>query len=299
MKIIYLVKNNESVETMKGKKLPHHFIKMKRKGEKITMVTAYTYNQARIVDEAGIDGILVGDSLGMVVLGYGSTIPVTMSEVRHHLRAVVNARVSALVVADMPFLTYEISKEEAVKNAGILMKEGADAVKLEGGSEIFDVVEALVRAGIPVMGHVGLNPQKYLVLGGYKLRGKKAEDGLKVVKDAKALEEAGAFSVVIENTTTEVASEVTRRLNIPTICIGAGPECDGQILVLHDLLGINPNPPYFARKYLDANTLFINALKTYVRDVKESRFPSELESRGMDPGELEKFRKLLNSQGKL
>ncbi|MCD6323907.1 MAG: 3-methyl-2-oxobutanoate hydroxymethyltransferase [Desulfurococcales archaeon] len=282
---------------MKGKILPHHFLKMKKRGEKIVMVTAYTFYQARVADDAGVDGILVGDSLGMVIMGYGSTLPVTLEDVRHHLRAVVNAGVNALIVADMPFMTYEVSKAEAVRNAGVLMKEGADAVKLEGGSEVADIVEALVKAGIPVMGHVGLNPQKYLVLGGYKLRGRKAEDGLKVLEDAKSLQDAGAFSVVIENTVSEVAAEVTGSLSIPTICIGAGPHCDGQILVIHDVLGLNPNIPYFARKYLDAYTLFVEALKAYANNVRTSSFPGGDEFKHMQPEELVRFKKLLNSEG--
>ncbi len=278
---------------MSDKILPHHFIKMKRKGEKIVMVTAYTYYQAKVVDEAGIDGILVGDSLGMVVLGYSSTLPVTMDDIMHHLKAVVNASPRALVVADMPFLSYEVSREEAVRNAGKLLKAGADAVKVEGGEEILDKVEAMVKAGIPVMGHVGLNPQRYLVLGGYKLRGKKAEDAVEVIEAAKALEDVGAFSVVIENTVAEVAAQVTKELRIPTICIGAGPDCDGQILVIHDVLGLNPTPPPFARKYADLYNVMINALRRYAEDVRKGAFPAEGEYWSMSKEELSKLREKL------
>jgi len=284
-----------------GKILPHHFIKMKRKGIKIVMVTAYTYYQARVADEAGVDGLLVGDSLGMVIMGYRSTLPVSMEEVLHHLKAVVNAGPRALIVADMPFLSYEVSREEAVRNAGVMLKAGADAVKLEGGLEVVDRVEALVKAGIPVMGHVGLNPQRYLVVGGYKLRGKRAEDAASIIEAAKALEDAGAFSVVIENTAREVAAEVTKALKIPTICIGAGPDCDGQILVIHDVLGINPEPPPFARKYADLYNIMKDALGRYASDVRSGRFPSEGEFWSMSEGELRKLRQILrvsNSEAK-
>ncbi len=278
-----------------GKVLPHHFIKMKRRGVKIVMVTAYTYYQAKVAGDAGVDGILVGDSLGMVVMGYKSTLPVSVSEVLHHLKAVVNAEPRALIVADMPFMSYEASREEAIRNAGAMLKAGADAVKLEGGIEVVDKVEALVKAGIPVMGHIGLNPQRYLVLGGYKLMGRKAEDALSIIEAAKALEDAGAFSVVIENTAREAAAEVTKALRIPTICIGAGPDCDGQILVIHDVLGINPNPPPFARKYADLYGIMRDALSRYAEDVRSGKFPSEGEFWGMSEEELRKLRRMLSS----
>lgn len=261
---------------MKDKKvMPHHFIKMKKEGKKIVMITAYTYYQALIADEAGVDGILVGDSLGMVIMGYESTLPVTMKELVHHLRAVVNAKPRALIVADMPFLSYEISRSEAVRNAGKMIKLGADAVKIEGGIEVVDKVEAMVKAGIPVMGHIGLNPQRYLQLGGYKLRGKKVDDALKIIEDAKALEEAGVFSIVIEFTVADVAKKVTELISVPTICIGSGPFCDGQILVFHDVLGLNPNPPPFAKAYINGFKLFSEAIKRYINEVKEGIFPSE------------------------
>ncbi len=280
-----------------GKVFPRDFIKMKKEGRKIVMVTAYTFFQARVADEAGVDGILVGDSLGMVIMGYSSTLPVSMEEVMHSVRAVVNAHPRALVVADMPFLSYEVSREEAVRNAGRFLKLGADAVKIEGGVEVVDKVEAMVKAGIPVMGHVGLNPQRYLVLGGYRLRGKKAEDALSVIEDAKALEDAGVFSVVIENTASEVSEEVTRRLSVPTICIGAGPLCDGQILVFHDLVGLNREPPPFARKYVDGYGTFLGAVRRYVEDVRSGEFPSKDEYQGMKPSELDRFKRLLKESG--
>jgi len=278
------------------KVLPLDFLKFKARGRKIAMVTAYTYYQARIADEAGIDGILVGDSLGMVIMGYSSTLPVTMDEIKHHLKAVVNASPTALVVADMPFLSYEVSKEEAVRNAGELLKIGADAVKIEGGLEVVDVVNAMVKAGIPVMGHVGLNPQRYLLLGGYKLRGKKALDAVQIVSSARALEEAGAFSIVIENTTAEVSAEITKTLKIPTICIGAGSECDGQILVFHDVTGLNPKPPYFVRRYGNAYESLIDSLSKFAHDVRNGLFPSAGEYKTMKEDEFKAFKELLRKK---
>lgn len=267
---------------------PRHFVKAKREKRKLVMITAYDYIQASIADEAGVDGILVGDSLGMVVMGYRSTVPVTLDMVRHHLMAVLNARPRALVVADMPFLSYEVSREEAVRNAGKMIKLGADAVKVEGGVEIVDKIEAMTKIGIPVMGHIGLNPQRYLIHG-LRLRGSTAEDAEKIVEDARALEEAGVFSVVIEFTVSEVASEITRILRVPTICIGSGPDCDGQILVFHDVVGLTPSPPPFARKYVDARKMFLEAVSRYVSDVRQGLFPSDKESFRMDPGELSKY----------
>ena len=280
-------------EEKEGKILPYHFIKMKKQGKRIVMVTAYDYFQARIADEVGVDGILVGDSLGMVVMGYKSTLSVTIDEIAHHTRAVLNANPRALVVADMPFMSYEISKEEALRNAGKLIKLGAGAVKLEGGVEIADTVKALVNAGIPVMGHIGLNPQRHLVLGGYKLRGKCAEDAVKILDDAKALEEAGAFAVIIEFTAAEVAAEITKRLRIPTICIGSGPYCDGQILVFHDIVGLNPEPPPFVKKYAQAYELLMDALSAFKVEVENGVFPDEGRFYRMKEGELEKFRELI------
>ena len=279
-----------------GKVLPLDFLKNKAKGRKIVMVTAYTFYQARIADEANVDGILVGDSLGMVIMGYPSTLQVTMDEVKHHVRSVINASPTALVVADMPFLSYEVSKLQAVKNAGEFLRIGADAVKIEGGLEVVDKVEAMVKAGIPVMGHIGLNPQRYLVIGGYKVRGKKALDAVQILESAKALQEAGAFSIVIENTTAEVSASVSRALKIPTICIGAGPECDGQILVFHDVTGLNPNPPYFARKYANAYEVLVNSLSKFVNDVRGGLFPTVSEYKTMKEDELKAFKELIRKR---
>jgi 3-methyl-2-oxobutanoate hydroxymethyltransferase len=274
---------------------PADFVKAKKRGHRIVMVTAYDYYQARMADEAGVDGILVGDSLGMVVMGFSSTIPVTVGMIAHHLRAVLNARPRCLVVADMPFMSYEISREEAVRNAGKLIKMGADAVKVEGLGEVVDKVEAMVRSGIPVMGHVGLNPQRSLVTG-LRVRGKKAEEAIEIIEASKALEEAGAFSIVIEYTASEIAEEITRRLSIPTICIGSGPKCDGQILVFHDLVGLNPSPPPFAKQYLRAYQLMLEALTLYVKEVRERLFPGREMYWSMDPEELEKLKKALDKR---
>lgn len=274
---------------------PADFVKAKKRGHRIVMVTAYDYYQARMADEAGVDGILVGDSLGMVVMGFSSTIPVTVGMIAHHLRAVLNARPRCLVVADMPFMSYEISREEAVRNAGKLIKMGADAVKVEGLGEVVDKVEAMVRSGIPVMGHVGLNPQRSLVTG-LRMRGKKAEEAIEIIEASKALEEAGVFSIVIEYTASEVAEEITRRLSIPTICIGSGPKCDGQILVFHDLVGLNPSPPPFAKQYLRVYQLMLEALTLYVKEVREGLFPGREMYWSMDPHELEKLKKALDER---
>lgn len=280
---------------MSSKIYPHDFIKKKKLGERIVMITAYSYYDALLADKAGIDGLLVGDSLGMVIMGYPSTLPVTLDEVKHHLKAVVNARPKALVVADMPFLSYEVSKNDAIRNAGELIKIGADAVKIEGGLEVSEIVEALTRVGIPVMGHIGLNPQRYLMLGGYKLRGKNVEDALNIIESAKALQDAGVFSIVIEYTTWQVAAEVTRATRVPTICIGAGAECDGQILVIHDLLGINPTPPPFVRKYADLYNEILTALSKYAEDVKKGVFPGPNEFWGMSEDELKRFKERLET----
>ncbi|RLG79259.1 MAG: 3-methyl-2-oxobutanoate hydroxymethyltransferase [Thermoprotei archaeon] len=271
--------------------MPTDLIKMKKRGEKIVMITAYDYPTARLVDEADVDAILVGDSLGMVVLGYDSTLPVTMDEMLHHVRAVARAKPRALVIGDMPFLSYEVSRSEAVYNAGLMIKAGAEAVKVEGGIEIIDKVEAMVEAGIPVMGHVGLTPQRMLKIGGYKLMGKKVEIAEKIIEDAKALEDAGAFAVVIEFTVAEVAKIITEKLSIPTICIGSGPWCDGQVLVIHDILGLTLSPPPFAKKYVDLSKIILDAVKQYANEVRTGVFPSEEHTMHMSK---EEYKELLN-----
>ncbi|MEL9999895.1 MAG: 3-methyl-2-oxobutanoate hydroxymethyltransferase [Desulfurococcaceae archaeon] len=256
-----------------SKKTVREILKMKGR-EKIAMITAYDYITARLADAAGVDVLLVGDSAGMVVHGFDSTLPVTMEMMLLHVSSVARAKPRALVVGDMPFLSYEVSAEDAVKNAGLMIKAGAEAVKIEGGAEMADVVKALIRAGIPVMGHIGLNPQRALLVGGYRKHGISEAEREKIIEDAKELEKAGAFSLVIEYTAADVVEEVTRELSIPTICIGSGPYCDGQVLVLHDVLGLYENIPPFAKKYADLRSIIIDAIKKYVEDVKSAAFPS-------------------------
>lgn len=271
-------------------------VRAKQRGEKIVMVTAYDYPSARIVDEAGVDAILVGDSVGMVVHGLESTLQVTMDMMLLHVAAVARAKPRALVVGDMPFMSYEASINEAVHNAGKMLAMGADAVKLEGGQEYSDVVKALTRTGIPVMGHIGLTPQKHKLLGGYRLAGKTAEEAKKIIQDAEALEEAGAFAIVIEFTAHEVARKITQRLSIPTICIGSGPYCDGQVLVLHDLIGLSLSPPPFAKKYLDTAKMIREAVTRYANEVRQGAFPSAGMYWGMKKGELDRLEQMLEEK---
>jgi 3-methyl-2-oxobutanoate hydroxymethyltransferase len=249
---------------------------MKRDGIPISMVTAYDYPSARLAEEAGVDAILVGDSLGNVVLGYDTTLPVTLDDMIHHARAVRRGAPDTFIVVDLPFLTYRLGPESTLRNAGRLMQEtGAQAVKMEGGADIAREVAALTAAGIPVMGHIGLLPQSIHKVGGYKVQGKLEADIRRLVEDAKALEEAGAFAVVLELVTDEAAEAVTKSLGIPTIGIGAGAGCDGQVLVFHDM--IQYASPYrskkFVKTYADVGTAIREAIAAYVRDVKERSFP--------------------------
>ncbi len=266
----------------------------KKKGvEPIAMITAYDTPTARIADEAGVDIILVGDSLGMVVLGLESTLSVKMDDMIRHTEAVARAKPSALVVGDMPFMSYETDIKEALHNAGRFLSAGADAVKIEGGSEYSDVIKAMKRAGIPVMAHVGLTPQKHKLLGGYRLMGKTASEAFEIIKDAEEVAEAGAFSIVIEFTAWQVAKEVTRRVHVPTICIGSGPYCDGQVLVIHDILGLSPSIPPFVRKYVDLSEIIKEAVSRYVTDVKKGQLLAENMYWSMKKGEYEKLREIL------
>jgi len=250
--------------------------KMKRVGEKIAALTAYDYPTARLADEAGADVVLVGDSLGMVVLGYDNTLRVTMADMLHHAAAVTRARPSALVVGDMPFMSFQEGKHQAVRNAGRFVQEaGVDAVKLEGGRGFAETVERIVRASIPVMGHVGLTPQSILEFGGYRIQGKSPEDADRLLEDAKALEAAGCFSVVLEGIPWRVAQRITQELTIPTIGIGAGPHCDGQVLVMHDVLGMFPKyAPKFVKRYAEVGDVMRDAFARYVKEVKEGAFPT-------------------------
>jgi len=261
---------------------------MKRRGERIAMITAYDYPSARLVEEAGADIILVGDTLGMVVLGYDTTLPVTMEEMLHHTRAVVRGTQRALVVGDMPFMSYQTGPEEALRNAGRFLKEGgANAVKLEGGMTVAESVKRIVDAGIPVMGHIGLTPQSVNQFGGFKLQGKTPAAAVKLMHDAQALEQAGAFAIVLETIPAPLAELITRRVSIPTIGIGAGPACDGQVQVYHDLLGLfDAFVPKHARRYADLGTMIRDAVAAYVRDVREGAFPTDKESFRMDEAAL-------------
>jgi 3-methyl-2-oxobutanoate hydroxymethyltransferase len=253
-----------------------HLLKMKKKAEKIVVLTAYDYPTAALVDEAGVDVVLVGDSLGMVVLGHDTTIPVTLDDMIHHTKAVVRGTKRALVVTDMPFLTYQSGAADALRNAGRLLQEGgAVAVKLEGGEEVCPQVHALVEAGIPVMGHVGLTPQHINVFGGYKLQGREEASARKLVSDAKALEHAGAFSVVLECIPEDVAATITGAIGIPTIGIGAGIHCDGQVLVLHDMLGIAGKVrPRFVKQYAQLGEAIRKAAEQFAEEVRQEKFPT-------------------------
>jgi len=257
--------------------------RMKEEGVPIAMLTAYDYSLARMVDEAGIDMILVGDSLGNVVLGYDSTIPVTMEDMLHHVKAVCRGVSRALVVADMPFMSYQVSAEDALRNAGRFLKEtGARAVKLEGGREVAQTVRRIVDAGIPVMGHIGLTPQSVHQLGGYRVQGRDEETAKKLVEDARILEEAGVFSLVLECVPAPLARFITQEVNVATIGIGAGPHCDGQVLVLHDMLGMYPRPsPRFVKKYASLHEQIAAALAAYREEVRERTFPGPEHSFGM------------------
>ncbi|MCD6363792.1 MAG: 3-methyl-2-oxobutanoate hydroxymethyltransferase [Synergistetes bacterium] len=248
----------------------------KKKGEKIVMITSYDYPMTQIVNEADIDIILVGDSLGMVVQGLESTVPVTMDEIVYHCRCVMRANKHAFVVGDMPFLSYEVSIEEAVRNAGRIMKEGGvDAVKLEGGVRMADRVEAIVRAGIPVMGHIGLTPQSVSLLGGFKVQGKSIDSARNIIEDAIALEQAGVFSIILECVPSGLAEIITRKVSVPTIGIGAGPHCDGQVLVLHDMLGLFKRfKPRFVKTYIELYDIILKALEEYRDEVKSGGFPT-------------------------
>lgn len=247
---------------------------------KITCLTAYDYPTARLLDEAGVDILLVGDSLGMVVLGYDSTLPVTLDEMLHHVRAVRRGTSRALVVADMPYGSFHVSLDESVRNAVRLVKEGgAEAVKVEGGERRIELIARLVEAEIPVMGHVGLTPQSLNALGGFRVQGKTADAARQVARDARAVEAAGAFAVVLESMPRELAASITAKLRIPTIGIGAGPDCDGQVLVFHDLVGLTmDHTPKFARRHANLAAEISRAVTEYCDDVRSGRFPSDAES---------------------
>ncbi len=269
-------------------------VNMKKEGKKISMITAYSYPQALVVDEAGIDIILVGDSLGMVELGYNGTTPVTMDEMYNHIKPVMRAVKRAHVVGDMPFMSYNISKEQAITNAGILFKDGAcDSIKLEGGQEMAETVAAIVRAGIPTFGHIGLTPQTAGMLGGFKVQGKSLDAAKKVIDDAIALDEAGAFALILEAIPRQLAKIITEKVKCITIGIGGGIDCDGQVLVLHDILGLFKRfTPKFVKVYADAYGFQIKAVKEFIDEVQTGKFPADEHTFTMKEDNVVELRKI-------
>jgi 3-methyl-2-oxobutanoate hydroxymethyltransferase len=263
----------------------------KKGKEKISVLTAYEYSTAKICDSAGIDILLVGDSAAMVVLGYSNTVPVGMQEMIIFCGAVARGTKRAIVVGDMPFGSYQIGPSAAVENAIQMIKAGCDAVKLEGGLEIVDTIRAIIDAGIPVMGHIGLRPQTSALWEGYKLQGRTKEGANKLIEDAIKLEKAGVFSIVLEMVTSEVGDAITRRVSVPTIGIGSGPNCDGQVLVLHDMLGIYQDiRPKFVKRYSELNKEIFDAVSSYNHEVKTGMFPEESNTFHMDARELDKWK---------
>ncbi|UCG54944.1 MAG: 3-methyl-2-oxobutanoate hydroxymethyltransferase [Dehalococcoidia bacterium] len=271
----------------------NHIKEMKQQGEKIAMLTAYDYITAKVIDKVGIPLILVGDSLGNVVLGYESTIPVTMEDMLHHTKAVVRGTKTALIIGDLPFMTYQISTENTLYNAARLIQEGgAQAVKLEGGVNIADKVKKIVECGIPVMGHIGLTPQSINQLGGFKVQGQNREAAQKLLDDARALDTAGAFAVVLETLPSPLAALISRSINIPTIGIGAGAGCDGQVQVVSDILGLFTDfVPKHTRQYTRIANIMSTAITEYYNDVKNGSFPTEAQSFSMDESIIAKLKK--------
>jgi len=269
----------------------YDIIKKKKDGQKISAITSYDYTLGSLCDKSGIDILLVGDSAGMVMLGYENTIPVTMDQMCMFTEAVSRSRKNALLVADLPFMSYQVSIEDAIKNSGMLIKSGADAVKLEGGSPMIETISAIVDVGIPVMGHIGLQPQTTMLSQGYKVQGKTKDTAMKLIEDAKEIEEAGAFSIVLEMVSHEVAQIISETVSIPTIGIGSGVGCDGQILVVQDLLGMFEKiKPKFAKRYLNLNEDIVKAIENYKKDIESGTFPAEENWFSMDNDELSKLR---------
>lgn len=272
-------------------KTPRDIIAKKAAGKKISVVTAYDYSLALLCDRASVDILLVGDSAGMVVLGYDNTIPVTMTQMQIFTEAVSRARENALVVGDMPFMSYQANVSDAIKNAGKLIKSGADAVKLEGGIEMADTVRAIVETGIPVMGHIGLQPQTTMLSQGYRVQGKTRETAKKLIESAKALEEAGVFSITLEMVTSEIAKIISESVSVPTIGIGSGKNCDGQVLVIHDMIGMYDKlKPKFVKRYLSLSKEITKAVSLYKKDVESGRFPAKENSFFMEKSELDALR---------
>jgi 3-methyl-2-oxobutanoate hydroxymethyltransferase len=279
---------NPEFTNLPTKKTIRLFRKKKLEGEPITMLTGYDYPTALALDKSGIDAILVGDSLGMVVLGYENTLPLNMEEMLHHCRAVARGARSALLIGDMPFMSYQISVEEGVRNAGRFLKEGfVDAVKLEGGRDRLKTIDAITSAGIPVMGHLGLTPQSVHALGGYHVQGKTAQSAKRLLEDALSLEETGCFSIVLESVPAQLAELISQRLTIPTIGIGAGAGCDGQVLVVHDMLGFFDRfTPKFVKQYANLQEIMQKAFREYIADVSSGKFPSDEQSVNMSDKEF-------------
>ena len=267
--------------------------RMKRNGEKIPMITAYDYTSAQLVEQAGVPLILVGDSLGQVVLGYDSTVPVTMDEMVHHIKTVVRGTQRAHVVGDLPFLSYHADVPEAIRNAGRLLKEGgAQSVKLEGGRTQAQTVTRIVESGIPVMGHIGLTPQAVNQLGGYRVQGRSLKDAVRLMEDARALEEAGAYAIVLECVPAQLAQMIAERVGVPTIGIGAGAGCDGQVQVFHDMMGLYQDfTPKHARQYAQLGQTVVEAIRSYVQDVENEQFPDDSESFKLSESVLEALSK--------
>ena len=266
-------------------------INMKKKKEKISVLTSYDYTLASLCDKAGIDILLVGDSAGMVMLGYENTIPVSMEQMCMFTEAVSRARKQSLLVADLPFMSYQASIEDAINNSGRLIKAGADAVKLEGGTIMAETISAIVDVGIPVMGHIGLQPQTTVLSQGYKVQGKTKETAMQLIEDAKELEEAGVFSIALEMVSHEVAEIISETVNVPIIGIGSGVGCDGQVLVVQDLLGMYDKiKPKFAKRYMNLSEDIVNSLQNFKQDVKSETFPAEENWFSMDENEVKRLR---------
>jgi len=266
-------------------------VDMKKNGKKISVLTSYDYSLASLCDKAGVDIILVGDSAGMVVLGYDNTLLVTMEQMEIFVGAVSRAKQNALVVGDLPFMSYQASITDAITNSGRLIKAGADTVKLEGGQTVSDTVSAIVETGIPVMGHIGFQPQTTALSQGYKVQGRTADGAIRLIEDAKALEEAGAFSIALEMVSNEVAKIISETISIPTIGIGSGVHCDGQVLVVHDILGLYEKlKPKFVKQYLSLSDEVVKAVSNYKKDVEDGKFPAEENWFSMEKGEYEKLK---------
>ena len=271
-------------------------INMKKEKKKISVITSYDYTLASLCDRAGIDVMLVGDSAGMVMLGYENTIPVSMDQMCMFTEAVSRARKNSLLVADLPFMSYQASIEDAISNSGRLIKSGADAVKLEGGSIMAETISAIVDIGIPVMGHIGLQPQTTMLSEGYKIQGKTKDSAMKLIEDAKELEDAGVFSIALEMISHEVGQIISESVNIPTIGIGSGVNCDGQVLVVQDLLGMYDKiKPKFAKRYMNLSEDIVKSLEEYKTDVESGSFPAKENSFSMNEEELKKLREALGS----